>query len=179
MTDIVLLEGARTPFTTISGSFRDITATALGVIAAKEAIRKSNINAEDIDQVVFGNVQQSSKDAHLLARHVGLKAGTPLEVPAVKTIARTSSFASNLKNTSDNSLKTCVLSGFTGGRLIVIIAIFSSISTTKNSYVIFSQAPFFLHNHKILRRLSSQSDLLSSFASLVMVVQSVDRQIPF
>ncbi|KOS68815.1 beta-ketoadipyl CoA thiolase [Lysinibacillus contaminans] len=83
MTDIVLLEGARTPFAKISGSFRDITATELGVIAAKEAIRKSKINPEDIDQVVFGNVQQSSKDAHLLARHVGLKAGTSLEVPAV------------------------------------------------------------------------------------------------
>ncbi|WP_068985486.1 MULTISPECIES: acetyl-CoA C-acetyltransferase [Lysinibacillus] len=83
MTDIVLLEGARTPFAKISGSFRDITATELGVIAAKEAIRKSNINPDDIDQVVFGNVQQSSKDAHMLARHVGLKAGTSLEVPAV------------------------------------------------------------------------------------------------
>lgn len=83
MTDIVLLEGARTPFAKISGSFRDITATELGVIAAKEAIRKSNINPNDIDQVVFGNVQQSSKDAHLLARHVGLKAGASLEVPAV------------------------------------------------------------------------------------------------
>lgn len=83
MTDIVLLEGARTPFAKISGSFRDITATELGVIAAKEAIRKSNISPDDIDQVVFGNVQQSSKDAHMLARHVGLKAGTSLEVPAV------------------------------------------------------------------------------------------------
>lgn len=83
MIDIVLLEGARTPFAKISGSFRDITATELGVIAAKEAIRKSNINPNDIDQVVFGNVQQSSKDAHLLARHVGLKAGTSLETPAV------------------------------------------------------------------------------------------------
>lgn len=83
MTDIVLLEGARTPFAKISGSFRDITAAELGVIAAKEAIRKSNINPDDIDQVVFGNVQQSSKDAHMLARHVGLKAGTSLEVPAV------------------------------------------------------------------------------------------------
>jgi acetyl-CoA C-acetyltransferase len=83
MTEIVLLEGARTPFAKISGSFRDISATELGVIAAKEAIRKSNINAEDIDQVVFGNVQQSSKDAHILARHVGLKAGTRLETPGL------------------------------------------------------------------------------------------------
>jgi acetyl-CoA C-acetyltransferase len=83
MKDIVLLEGARTPFAEISGSFRDITATDLGVIAAKEAIQKANISAEDIHQVVFGNVQQSSKDAHLLARHVGLKTGIPINVPAI------------------------------------------------------------------------------------------------
>lgn len=83
MKDIVLLEGARTPFAEISGSFRDITATDLGVIAAKEAIQKANIFSEDIHHLVFGNVQQSSKDAHLLARHVGLKTGIPINVPAI------------------------------------------------------------------------------------------------
>ncbi|WP_226527224.1 acetyl-CoA C-acetyltransferase [Metabacillus niabensis] len=83
MKDIVILEGARTPFAEISGSFRDITATDLGTIAAKEALQRAKITGEDVDQVVFGNVQQSSKDAHLLARHVGLKAGTPIDVPAL------------------------------------------------------------------------------------------------
>ena len=33
--------------------------------------------------MVFGNVQQSSVDAHYGARHVGLKAGLPIEVPAL------------------------------------------------------------------------------------------------
>ncbi|UHA60015.1 acetyl-CoA C-acetyltransferase [Metabacillus litoralis] len=83
MKDIVILEGARTPFAEISGSFREITATDLGAIAAKEALYRAKITGEDVDQVVFGNVQQSSKDAHLLARHVGLKAGTPISVPAL------------------------------------------------------------------------------------------------
>ena len=36
-----------------------------------------------MDHVVFGNVQQSSVDAHYGARHVGLKAGLPIEVPAL------------------------------------------------------------------------------------------------
>lgn len=81
--DIVLLEGARTPFVNFNGKFKDITAIELGVIAAKEAIKKANISSDQIDQVVFGNVQQSSKDAHLLARHIGLKVGTPIHVPAV------------------------------------------------------------------------------------------------
>lgn len=43
-TDIVLLEGARTPFVNISGSFRDVTATELGVHAAKEAVKKRTFN---------------------------------------------------------------------------------------------------------------------------------------
>ncbi len=79
----MILEGARTPFAEISGSFREITATDLGAIAATEALQRAKITGEDVDQVVFGNVQQSSKDAHLLARHVGLKAGTPIDVPAL------------------------------------------------------------------------------------------------
>ncbi|MET3289266.1 UNVERIFIED_CONTAM: acetyl-CoA acyltransferase 2 [Brevibacillus sp. OAP136] len=83
MSNIVLVEGARTAFTKISGSFRNISATDLGVEAAREAIRKAKIAPEEIDHVVFGNVQQSSKDAHYLARHVGLKAGLPIHVPAL------------------------------------------------------------------------------------------------
>lgn len=83
MNGIVLVEGARTAFTEISGTFRGISATDLGAEAARGAIRKANINPEEIDQVVFANVQQSSKDAHILARHVGLKAGLPIHVPAL------------------------------------------------------------------------------------------------
>lgn len=81
--DIVLLEGARTPFVDYNGKLKHMTATELGVIVAKEALKKSKVEPEQVDHVVFGNVQPSSKDAHLLARHVGLKAGTPLHVPAV------------------------------------------------------------------------------------------------
>ena len=81
--DIVLLEGARTALAEFCGSFRDVPATDLGAYASVEAIKRSNIAPEEIDHVVFGNVQQSSKDAHFLARHVGLKAKVPIEVPAV------------------------------------------------------------------------------------------------
>ncbi|MGI8384271.1 acetyl-CoA C-acetyltransferase [Robertmurraya sp. P23] len=83
MSNIVLVDGARTAFTEIAGTFRGISATDLGVEAARGAILKANINPEDIDQVVFANVQQSSKDAHILARHIGLKAGLPVHVPAL------------------------------------------------------------------------------------------------
>ena len=83
MSNIVIVEGARTAFAEISGSFREVSAIDLGVHAAKEAMKKANIAPEEIDQVVFGNVQQSSKDAHFFARHIALKSGIPIEVPAL------------------------------------------------------------------------------------------------
>ncbi|WP_243521691.1 acetyl-CoA C-acetyltransferase [Bacillus pseudomycoides] len=82
-TAVVLVEGARTPLAEFCGSFRDVSAIDLGAIASKEAIKKANVDPEEIDQVVFGNVQQSSCDAHYLARHVGLKAGISIHVPAL------------------------------------------------------------------------------------------------
>lgn len=82
-TDVVLLEGARTALAELCGSFREVSASDLGAYASIEAIKRSNISAEEINHVVFGNVQQSSKDAHFLARHVGLKSGVPVHIPAV------------------------------------------------------------------------------------------------
>ncbi|MBV8198715.1 MAG: thiolase family protein [Candidatus Eremiobacteraeota bacterium] len=82
-TDIVILEGARTPFGNLGGALSDLTATDLAVVAAQGAIVRSGVPAEKIDEVVFGNVIQSSPDAIYLARHVGLRAGVPTEVPAL------------------------------------------------------------------------------------------------
>lgn len=81
--DIVLIEGARTAFGEYCGAFMNTTSAELGAYAAKEAIKKANIDQKEIDHVVFGNVLQSHNDAHVFARHVGLKAGLPIEVPAL------------------------------------------------------------------------------------------------
>ncbi|HWI16641.1 MAG TPA: hypothetical protein VNT81_02755, partial [Vicinamibacterales bacterium] len=81
--NVFILGGARTPMTTHVGALKDLSAIELGAIAAKAAVERSGARAEWIDHVVFGNVQQSSVDAHYGARHVGLKAGLPIEVPAL------------------------------------------------------------------------------------------------
>jgi acetyl-CoA acetyltransferase family protein len=81
--DVFILGGARTPMTTHVGALKDFSAIELGAIASKAAIERSATKPEWIDHVVFGNVQQSSVDAHYGARHVGLKAGLPIEVPAL------------------------------------------------------------------------------------------------
>jgi acetyl-CoA acyltransferase 2 len=81
--DVVIIDGARTPFGTYGGALRDTSATDLGVIASKAALERSKVDPKQIDQVIFGNVLQTSGDAVYLARHVGLKSGVPQEAPAL------------------------------------------------------------------------------------------------
>lgn len=81
--NIVFLGGKRTAFGAFGGALREISATDLGVHAAKAALQHAAVKPEDINHVVFGNVLQTSSDAVYLARHVGLKAGVPVPVPAV------------------------------------------------------------------------------------------------
>jgi acetyl-CoA acyltransferase 2 len=81
--DIVILSARRTPFGTYGGSLKDLSATDLGVHAAKAALAQSGVAPGDVGHVVFGNVAQTSADAIYLARHVGLRAGVPERVPAL------------------------------------------------------------------------------------------------
>jgi len=81
--EVVILSGVRTGFGAFGGSLKDHSATDLAALAAGEAIARSGAAATDIDHVVFGNVLQTSADAPYLARHVGLRAGVPVERPAV------------------------------------------------------------------------------------------------
>lgn len=81
--DVVIVAGARTPFGNLGGALSDLSATDLAVIAAEAAIERSGVSKDRIDDVVFGNVMQTSADAIYLARHVGLRAGLPIEVPAL------------------------------------------------------------------------------------------------
>ncbi len=81
--DVVILAGARTPMARYMGAFDSTTAIDLGAVASREAIRRSTAEPADFDHVIFGNVMQTSADALYGARHVGLKAGLPEEIPAV------------------------------------------------------------------------------------------------
>jgi acetyl-CoA acetyltransferase family protein len=81
--EVVIVDGARTPMAEYNGLFSDISAIDLGVVAAKEALARSATDPADVDHVIFGNALQTSGDAIYGARHVGLKAGVPKEVPAL------------------------------------------------------------------------------------------------
>jgi len=81
--DIAIVNGARTPMGRYCGKLKDFTAMDLGAIAAKEAMQRSGVEPAEIDHVVVGNAQQTSGDSIYGARHVGLTAGVPIEVPAL------------------------------------------------------------------------------------------------
>ena len=83
MEEIVVLEGVRTPMAEFNGAFADISAIDLGVHAAREALKRAQTEPAEVDHVIFGNALQTSGDAIYGARHVGLKAGVPKEVPAL------------------------------------------------------------------------------------------------
>jgi len=80
---VVIIDGARTAFGALNGGLKGVTATELGVVVSREALRRSRVEPEAIDHVIFGNVVQTSKDAPYVARHIGLSVGVPLEVPGL------------------------------------------------------------------------------------------------
>jgi acetyl-CoA acetyltransferase family protein len=80
---VFIVGGARTPMTEYVGALKDVSALDLGAIASRGALESSGVRPEAVDAVVFGNVLQTSADAHYGARHVALKAGIPIEVPAL------------------------------------------------------------------------------------------------
>jgi acetyl-CoA acetyltransferase family protein len=79
----MIIGGARTPMTDYVGALKDVSALDLGAIAARGAFERAGVKPEWIDHVVVGNVLQTSADAIYGARHVALKAGVPIEVPAL------------------------------------------------------------------------------------------------
>ena len=83
MSDVYILGGARTPMADYNGRLKDLSALDLGALAARAALERAGVAPDMVDHVIVGNVLQTSADAVYGARHVGLKAGLPIEVPAL------------------------------------------------------------------------------------------------
>ena len=81
--EVVILGGARTPMAEYVGAFKDVSALELGAQAARGALERARVPPAWVDHVVMGNALQTSGDAIYGARHVGLKAGVPIETPAL------------------------------------------------------------------------------------------------
>ena len=97
MEEVVIVGGARTPFCEWQGGKRgdgqpggllkEVSALKLGEIAIAGALEKTNTKPEDVDHVVMGYALQTCSQAIFGARHAGLGAGIPQEVPML-TLSR-------------------------------------------------------------------------------------------
>jgi acetyl-CoA C-acetyltransferase len=82
MEDVVIASGVRTAIGRFQGSLADVPASDLGATVLKEAVSRAGIEPGQVDSVVVGIVGQVAEDAYL-SRHSTLKAGFPLDTPAM------------------------------------------------------------------------------------------------
>ena len=86
MKEVVIIDGVRTPIGNFGGALKDISAHKLGEITVRELLKRTGLDPNLVDHVIFGSVGQYS-DATNVARVIGLMAGLPIRVPAY-TVAR-------------------------------------------------------------------------------------------
>jgi acetyl-CoA C-acetyltransferase len=77
----VILEGARTPIGRFLGSLSERPAVELGVLAAEEAMRRSRVEPDQVDQTIVGHARQAGNGPNT-GRQVSVGAGVPVEVSA-------------------------------------------------------------------------------------------------
>ncbi|AZB40941.1 acetyl-CoA C-acetyltransferase [Bacillus sp. FJAT-42376] len=75
----VIVSGARTPFGKFGGALQSLTASELGGIAVKEALKRSGVRPEDVGEVILGNVLQGGQ-GQIPSRQAARHAGIPWEV---------------------------------------------------------------------------------------------------
>jgi acetyl-CoA acyltransferase 2 len=81
--NLVLLDGVRTPMAEFNESFAEVSAIELGAHAARALFERSGVDPSEIDHTIVGNALQTSPDAIYGARHVALRAGVPIDRPAL------------------------------------------------------------------------------------------------
>jgi acetyl-CoA C-acetyltransferase len=81
MKNLYIVNGCRTAIGTFGGSLKDIPATELGAIVVKEALKRSGVKPEQVDELMFGCVLTTGLGQNV-ARQVAIQAGIPYSVPA-------------------------------------------------------------------------------------------------
>ncbi len=77
----VILSACRTPIGSFGGALRDLSSVDLGAVVIREAIRRADVKAADLGDVIMGCVLQAGAGMNV-ARQAAIKAGVPQEVPA-------------------------------------------------------------------------------------------------
>ncbi|MBQ3392647.1 MAG: acetyl-CoA C-acetyltransferase [Lachnospiraceae bacterium] len=79
---VVLAGACRTPIGKMGGALSNVPAPELGAIVIREALNRAGVKPEQVDEVMFGCVIQAGQGQNV-ARQASIKAGLPVEVPAV------------------------------------------------------------------------------------------------
>jgi acetyl-CoA C-acetyltransferase len=79
--DIYLAGGVRTPIGTFSGAFSEVPAPVLGSTAIKAALKRANVTASEVNEVIFGNVVGAGLGQNV-GRQSAIGAGVPVSVGA-------------------------------------------------------------------------------------------------
>src|SRR5271157_5983532 len=80
--DVVIISGCRTPVGKFQGSLSDLSATQLGAIAVREAVKRAGIDPKQIDECIMGNVVSAGLGQNP-ARQAAIFGGLPPEVGAM------------------------------------------------------------------------------------------------
>ncbi len=79
--NIVITSAVRTPIGTFRGSLKDLEAKDLGALVTKESLKRSNLNPNDVDELIIGQVLTSGAGQNP-ARQTAIKSGIPFEKTA-------------------------------------------------------------------------------------------------
>jgi acetyl-CoA C-acetyltransferase len=82
MKEVVIVSAVRTAIGNFGGSLATLSATELGVIAAKEAIKRAGINPEEISETIIGNILSAGLGQNV-SRQIAIHAGIPDTKPAM------------------------------------------------------------------------------------------------
>jgi acetyl-CoA C-acetyltransferase len=82
MRNVVIASAVRTPVGSFGGQFKKVSAVDLGVVAAREAIKRAGISPDHIDEIYIGNILSAGLGQNV-ARQIAVKAGIPVEKPAM------------------------------------------------------------------------------------------------
>ena len=82
MREVVIASAVRTPVGAFGGALKDVSAVDLGALVVKEALNRAGVKGELVEEVLMGNVIQAGLGQNI-ARQVVVKAGLPVEVPAM------------------------------------------------------------------------------------------------
>src|ERR1700747_613843 len=80
--DVVIVSGCRTPVGKFQGSLSDFTAPQLGAIVVREAVKRANIDAKQVDECIMGNVVSAGLGQNP-ARQAAIYGGLAPEVGAM------------------------------------------------------------------------------------------------